>query len=295
MASHGQEGFVKTSVLIIGGGACGLSLSIFLSDHGINHFLFEKHPRTSILPKAHYINQRTMEIFRQHGVVEAIRAPGCPIRNMGKVDWRTSLGGEEPWEGKVLGFVPSFGGLPGTPDYEAYRSHSAELSCNLPLSRSEPVLRRIAEERNPEKVLFNHRVIDFAQDSDGVVATIEDPSGKHTKYRAQYLVGADGGKTVGPKLGIEMEGPKNLVDYVSAHFKADLSQYWDGTCFQLTMIDMISTDKVPRPVDYYSLHQPRGRLCSLVQFRRNSGKWPDLGPTLRGVGYLHEFSGDGRQ
>lgn len=46
-------------------------------------------------------------------------------------------------------------------------------------------------------------------------------------YRSNYLVGADGGKTVGPKIGVEMEGPGGLRKIVSTHFKADLSVYWD--------------------------------------------------------------------
>ena len=43
----------KVPVLIIGGGACGLTTSILLSDMGIDHLLIERHPTTSHLPKAH--------------------------------------------------------------------------------------------------------------------------------------------------------------------------------------------------------------------------------------------------
>ncbi len=30
------------------------------------------------------------------------------------------------------------------------------------------------------------------------------------------------------KLGIKMEGLAGIIDFVSTHFKADLSDYWDG-------------------------------------------------------------------
>lgn len=50
-------------VIIIGGGACGLALSNFLSNHGVEHILFERRDNINGLPKAHYLNQRTMEIF----------------------------------------------------------------------------------------------------------------------------------------------------------------------------------------------------------------------------------------
>ena len=56
---------------------------------------------------------------------------------------------------------------------------------------------------------------------------VEDLDGKKTTYRAQYLFGADGGKAIGPQLGIEMDGLTKLRQVVPYHFKADLSKYWD--------------------------------------------------------------------
>ncbi|KAH9821432.1 FAD binding domain-containing protein [Teratosphaeria destructans] len=219
--------YIDVPVVIVGGGGCGLSLSIFLSNYHIEHVLFERHPSTSFLPKAHYLNQRTMEIFREHGVASAIRSLGCPIHHMSRTQWRTSLGGSRSFDGRVIGSVPAFGGQVGTPDYETYRNDSAELSSNLPLLRLEPVLRDIASERNPGKVLFSHEVQEIVQEPDHVLVHVRDAEGNLTRYRSQFLVGADGGKTVGPQIGVQMEGPKKIVDFVSTHFKADLSAYWD--------------------------------------------------------------------
>jgi 2,4-dichlorophenol 6-monooxygenase len=223
-----SEAVVEVPIVIVGGGGCGLNLSIFLSDFGIEHFLFEKHSDTSYLPKAHYINQRTMEIFRQHNMAERIRKVGCPIRYMGRIDWRSSLGGDGPYDRRVIGTVPAFGGTIGTPDNENYKKHSAELSSNLPLLRAEPIFRQVVEERNPGRVLFSQTVLDFEDKGDHVLVKVKSPDDKVTSYRAQYLIGADGGKTIGPKIGVQMEGPRNLVDFVSTHFKADLSKYCDG-------------------------------------------------------------------
>jgi 2,4-dichlorophenol 6-monooxygenase len=94
--------------------------------------------------------------------------------------------------------------------------------------RSEPIFRRIAEERNPGRVLFNHTVQDFDDKGDYVLVTVRDDEGKVQDYHAQYVVAADGGKMSTAKLGVKMEGPTGLVDFVSTHFKADLSKYWDG-------------------------------------------------------------------
>src|SRR5258708_2718600 len=101
------------------------------------------------------------------------------------------------------------------------------MPSNLPLLRSEPVFRAFAEERNPGKVLFSHTVTDFKDEGDYAIVHVESRDGKQSTYCAKYLVGADGGKTIGPKLGIEMDGPKQLRTVISTHFKADLSQYWD--------------------------------------------------------------------
>jgi 2,4-dichlorophenol 6-monooxygenase len=101
------------------------------------------------------------------------------------------------------------------------------MPSNLPLLRSKPILRAHAEKHNPGTILFNHRVVDFKDEGDAVLVHVETVDGRQLMYRAQYVFGADGGKTVGAALGIQMEGPKQLRKMVSVHFKADLSQYWD--------------------------------------------------------------------
>ena len=101
---------MRSPVLIVGGGACGLSLSIFLSSHGVEHLLVERHPTTSHLPKAHYLNQRTMEVFRQHGLADELYAVGTPMQNMRKVRWRTTLGGDGPLDAKTFHEMDAFGG-----------------------------------------------------------------------------------------------------------------------------------------------------------------------------------------
>jgi 2,4-dichlorophenol 6-monooxygenase len=108
------------------------------------------------------------------------------------------------------------------------RRDSPTLSSNIPLLRLEPILRKLAKDRNPGRILFSHAVTDLEDNGHKVVVTVQQPDGSTLKYHAQYVVCADGGKLSTPKLGINMEGPTGLVDFVSTHFKADLSEYWDG-------------------------------------------------------------------
>jgi 2,4-dichlorophenol 6-monooxygenase len=216
---------VETPVLVVGGGGCGLSASIFLSNLGVEHLLVERHETTSHLPKAHYLNQRTMEIFRQHGVADAIYDVGAPIEKFGKVRWLTSLGGDGELDRKTIFEMDAFGGGALRPQYEA---DSPCLASNYPQLRLEPLLRRQAEARAHDRIRYSHDVTAWEQTDTGLEVTVHDRDADETYLvRCRYLIAADGGKTFGPRLGVEMAGPTDMVDMVSTHFSADLSEYWD--------------------------------------------------------------------
>lgn len=112
---------IEIPVVIVGGGGCGLTLSTFLSNYGVDHVLLEKHTGTSILPKAHYLNQRTMETLRNHDMVEKILQKTCPPRHMSQVAWQTSLGGSGPFDRQVISKFECFGGHDGTEFAESYK------------------------------------------------------------------------------------------------------------------------------------------------------------------------------
>lgn len=80
-------------------------------------------------------------------------------------------------------------------------------------------------------------MVGFVDDGTAVHVRTVDGAGKETVYKCQYLIGADGGRTVGTKLGIEMRGPRNITDMVSVHFGADLSEYWDDRYFACHLIN----------------------------------------------------------
>jgi 2,4-dichlorophenol 6-monooxygenase len=116
-----MSSIIKVPVIIIGGGGCGLTMSSFLSDYGIDHFLFERHLGTSILPKAHVLSQRTMEILRQHNMADEITKQGAPLKNFSQVAWATSLGGSEPTDGQIIDKKACFGGDDGSAKAEMYK------------------------------------------------------------------------------------------------------------------------------------------------------------------------------
>lgn len=214
---------MDVSVLIVGGGTCGLSASIFLSDLGIDHLLVERHTSTSHAPKAHYINQRTMEIFRQHGFAETVAARAASVEEFGKVCWQTSLAGPEPYDAQVVYEMDAFG---GGALRESYAAAGPILPANLPQVRLEPLMRTCAERRAPGRVQFGRELLEFHDTGDRIIALIADPrTGERQTVRARYLIGADAGKTVGPGLGVRLEGFTGLAPVVTAHFRADLSRW----------------------------------------------------------------------
>jgi 2,4-dichlorophenol 6-monooxygenase len=212
---------LNVPVLIAGGGGAGLTTSMLLSTMGIDSLLVNARPATSALPKAHVLNQRTMEILSDVGVADAVYEAGTPPQNMAYTAWYAGFAGDGPDWGRRIAKLESWGGGGRNPDWVAA---SAKLPTNLPQIRLEPILRRRAEELAPGRIRFNTELVSFSQDGNGVTAAISDRgTGEDYQVQCQYLVGADGGHTVGPALGIKTDGMRDVVRVVSFHISADLS------------------------------------------------------------------------
>ena len=213
---------VDVPVLIVGGGAAGLASSLLLSRLGVETLLVERRPASSELPKAHILNQRTMEILDIVGLTDEVYEQGSPIEAMGRVAWYTSLAGPTRLHGRELAWRDAWG---GGADADRYARVSRFRHTNLPQMRLEPILRRRAEERAPGRVRFSHELLELTQDGDGVSGRVREVgTGREYTVRAQYALGADGGRTVGRTIGAKLEGQVGLVDMVSTHVVADLSK-----------------------------------------------------------------------
>lgn len=213
-----------TDVLIVGGGAAGLTTSILLGELGVDCLLIERHPGTSLVPKAHIIHCRTLEILHQVGLEDEVRETGTPPENFTHTTWYTSLGGGEPWDRQIICSIPSWSYGDLAPYYARL---TASPMTNVPQHLLEPVLRRRAEQVNGlGRVRFLHELSALEQGDGGVVATVTDrTSGESGRLRARYVVAADGGKTLERLLGVKMVGPAPFVDVVSLTFRADVSDY----------------------------------------------------------------------
>ncbi|HEY2704072.1 MAG TPA: FAD-dependent monooxygenase [Candidatus Dormibacteraeota bacterium] len=210
---------IEVPVLIVGAGPAGLAASNLLSGQGVRHLLVEKHPDTAHTPRAHIVNQRTVEIFRHMGLEERLRAVATPNELMANNVWHTSLAGQE---------VARLHAWGSSPDRAAdYRRASPCPMVNCPQTVLEPVLLEAARERPEADIRFGHEFLSFAQDADGVTATVRDRASDATcDVRCDYLIGADGGRSrVVEQAALPLEGESGLATAVNVWFEADLSRY----------------------------------------------------------------------
>src|SRR5579864_3324672 len=247
---------LDTPVLIVGGGPVGLTASILLSQQGVRSLLVERHPGTAILPKARGINARTMEMYRQIGIEQAIRDAGLPTERTGLIVWTESLAGREI-ERRVPGRMAP-----------ANRGASPVLNCLCAQDDLEPVLRRFAEAQAPAELRFNAEMTGVEQDPEGVTATVTDRlGGGATTVRAQYLIAADGAQSsVRRIVARKMIGREGVYDSVNILFNADLRPWVED-----------------RPAALYFVEQPELHATFLTINAHD--RWGFLIHSLKQYGY----------
>src|SRR5262245_43716840 len=74
---------IDTPVFIVGGGPVGLAMALLLDRFGVDCVVAERDPATTEHPKSRGCFPRTMELFRQWGIEDAIRAVGLPDKAAG--------------------------------------------------------------------------------------------------------------------------------------------------------------------------------------------------------------------
>jgi 2-polyprenyl-6-methoxyphenol hydroxylase-like FAD-dependent oxidoreductase len=216
--SHMSGELRDTPVLIAGGGPVGLTLAIDLGQRGIECVLVDKRPAPGMLPKMERCNARTMEHYRRLGIADQIRAAG--LDNDVPMDVFICAGNVA---GRALVHhpYPSVNELKEESRKANDGTYPAEPYQLISQYTLEPLLREVAEATAGVRVLFGHELTGFAQDDDGVTATLSLPDGARRIVRAQYLIGCDGGNsTVRDGLGIGLEG-ESLLEMRQALFRCD--------------------------------------------------------------------------
>ncbi|TKA57587.1 hypothetical protein B0A55_13147 [Friedmanniomyces simplex] len=196
----------------------GMTLSALLAKHGIPDCLtIEKHSSTAIHPRAALFHPRTMQIYRELGLYDAMKTESYK-----HYDEHAGLHAVETLAGRSLGTWMS-------DINEGLEDISPTSRLFLTQQMFEPLLREHASGHGA-RLRFSTELVDFSQDAEGVTAVIKDmESGVEERVRAKYMIACDGNRSfVRQKLGIPMQGHGLLSHSLTIYFRADLSRYVEG-------------------------------------------------------------------
>lgn len=206
----------RTSVLVAGAGLAGCSTALFLADRGIDVLLVERHPGTSIHPRATGQFPRTMELLRVGGVADKVMAASYGLGSGLTIKIAESV------RGKVFQTI-----LRGIEDVDTSLISPAPWGM-ASQDLVEPILLERAVELGA-RARFATELVSFQQDGHGVTARLLDvASGRLSTVRANYLIAADGHRSpIREQLGIPRHGKGPLSHAVGVLFDADLSEHID--------------------------------------------------------------------
>jgi putative polyketide hydroxylase len=224
----------EVPVLVVGAGPTGLAATIGLAHSGVRTITIERHPGTSIHPKARGVNVRTMEIFRGWGIDADV--------------WRAGLSSASNgffYRGPTL-LAESFERIGGGGLAADAETFSPESWLVIAQDALEPVLLESARASALTDVRFGQELVELAPGTDGVTAIVRDrASGERTRVHADWVIGADGADSpvrAAGDLGLVGQGP--LVDNVSILFEAPLAPF---VADRLSAVYYLTSDPSERP------------------------------------------------
>ncbi|WP_431972402.1 FAD-dependent oxidoreductase [Nocardia sp. bgisy134] len=224
---------IETDVLVVGAGPSGLAATTLLAAHGVSTITLSRYSGTSPQPRALITNQRTVEVFRDVGIEDRVRAVSMPLPMLGNNVLATSFAGPEIFRYRSY----------GTGDRAVdYATASPCEGLNAPQHVVEPVLLAAATERGAD-VRFLHELVQIEQTAEAVHARVcERATGREYVIRAKYAIGADGGRSrVAEQLGFDFEGESGLKHMLNLWVEVDLAEY-----------------AAHRPSVIYMIYQPGG-------------------------------------
>ncbi|MDP9026570.1 MAG: FAD-dependent monooxygenase [Actinomycetota bacterium] len=174
-------------VVIVGGGPVGLTMALELAFHGVGSLLVE--PRVDVehsRPRAKTTSARTMELYRRTGAAAEIRrrAP-IPANWSDEVRFCTTATGHE---------IIRLTGVLGLELLDSDLTAEGAQQVTQPIV--EEALRALLADLPSVFTAYGSRVIDVDLDGQRPRVRIEDADGALSIVTCDYLVGADGSRSV---------------------------------------------------------------------------------------------------
>lgn len=229
------------SVVIVGAGPAGLTSALLLARYGVAVTLVERHPNTSVHPKARGLNVRTMEILRSLGLERQVQAAGQTLAKNKYMLFVETLAGREVrriadddlmMQGDALGvYTPCTWTQCAQDSLEALLAREAEAAG--------------------AKLKFHTELLSFDQDDSGVRCRMRDcDTGDEQNLHADYMLACDGANSrIRQALGIELEGRAAIERFTNIYFRADLKPYANGRWFGICFVENPEVQGLFLPVD----------------------------------------------
>ncbi|MBE7732904.1 FAD-dependent monooxygenase [Devosia faecipullorum] len=193
-------------VLVVGAGPVGLMTALALKFYNVEFRSFEEDSSYSSDTKAGTILTRTLEAFRRYGMDEAVLADALRVDEIGDIERATNMRRKSVQLDKLV-------------DDTRF-----PFVLNIPQHHLEPILARGLDNLPEGWVNLRHKLLDFREVEDGVVARFETPEGI-IEVEGSYLIACDGGRsTIRAQLGVEVEGISLDVRYMLVDIKVDLDK-----------------------------------------------------------------------
>lgn len=206
----------RVPVLVAGAGTVGLAATLCLARQGVPALAVERRAGISIHPRATGFGVRTMEIFREAGLADEIRAAAASLAGRAGTISVETLAGADP--AALVPRRPPASAQPAAAQF----SPTSGVACAQ--DRLDPVLLAAAR-RLGAAVRYDTEVATVEQDGAGVTATlVARDGGARSTVRADYAIAADGAESgVRHAFGIPSSGP-GLTGHslINALFEADL-------------------------------------------------------------------------
>jgi len=174
-------------VIVVGAGPVGLLTALALAKRDVPVLVLEAEPGLTVDLRAGTYHPPSLEMMAPYGITDEMLKTAIPVPRWQIRDRREGVIVE--WDVSQIRDLTPY----------PYRLH-------LEQHRLTPIIHAKLQECPNVEVRFGHEVTDFSQTAEGVTVRARSAGGEAT-LRAQWLVGADGGRsTVRKCMGVAFDG-----------------------------------------------------------------------------------------